>query len=111
MDALAVLEVIDVEAIASEFPDGTFIAKIHDDCFDDHIFECLYGHDNYEGWQQLLVGESMAGSYVSDGQVVFISPSGDVEWTQESSVKRAEDITLLQLPSMDAKISETLRII
>lgn len=89
---------IDVEAITSSFPEGLFIAKVNDDSFDEDMFEHLYGTEDHDNWKQLLVGNSCAGSYVSDGQVVFVTPNGDIEWTQETAVKLAEDVSIIHMP-------------
>ena len=47
--------IIDVEEIAGEFPDGSFIAKVHDDSFDEQMFSSLFPERNAKGWIQLLV--------------------------------------------------------
>jgi len=86
------------------------VAKIHEDSFDEDMFEFLYGHDNFKGWIQLMIGESIKGSYVSDGQIVFVSPTGEIKWTNETAVKLAEDIAILNIPTVNAELAEMLRI-
>ena len=88
-------ETIDVEAITSEYPEGCFIARVNEDSFDEDVFELFHPEKDKEGWIEVIVGKSTKGSYVSDGQIAFISPDGEVHWTQDTAVKQAEDIVIV----------------
>lgn len=89
-------DVIDVEILYSSFRNGFFIAQVKDNSFDEDIFEFIHSKEDHTGWIQLLVGESCANAYVSDGQVVFVSPEGELHISTESAVKRIEDLILLR---------------
>ena len=102
MQALTEQEIIDIEPMEHSFPEGNFIALVKKDSFDEDAFEFFHPNCNPDGWIEVIVGNSVAGSYVSDGDMIFIDNSGNPHYTNDSVVKHIDNVILMnQMPNKD----------
>ncbi len=97
-------EVIDTTIVNQTFPIGVFVAFIYDEDKDEDIFELAVQENGVEdedinNWTEYLVGSNTLKVFISDGDVIFRNNiTGEFMYTNESIVKQADDVHILNEP-------------